>query len=178
MKIINTNILGLKVITSTKFSDSRGEFRELFRKNTSGTKKEFKFTCYSKSKKNVLRGLHLQTSYAQAKYVTVIKGSILDVAVDLRQGSKTYKKYFKIILSSENCKSIFIPKGFAHSFLSLDKENIIVYHLSNYRSKKNEVGIKWNEKILGINWGIKKPILSEKDATKNISLLDYEKKYN
>jgi dTDP-4-dehydrorhamnose 3,5-epimerase len=178
MKIINTKIKGLKVINTERFIDSRGEFRELLRKNISGAKKEFKFTCYSKSKKNVLRGLHLQVSHSQAKYITVVKGAILDVAVDLRKNSKTYKKHYKIILSSKNCKSIFIPEGFAHGFLSLEKENIIVYHLTEYRSKKDEVGIKWNEEKLRINWGIKKPILSLKDANENMSIFDYEKKYN
>ena len=123
MKIINTKIKGLKVINTERFIDSRGEFRELLRKNISGAKKEFKFTCYSKSKKNVLRGLHLQVSHSQAKYITVVKGAILDVAVDLRKNSKTYKKHYKIILSSKNCKSIFIPEGFAHGFLSLEKES-------------------------------------------------------
>ena len=178
MNITNTKFNGLIIIDSKKFKDSRGEFRELFRKNILVEKKEFKFTCYSKSKKNVLRGLHLQTSFQQAKYVTVIKGRILDVVVDLRKKSKTYKKNYKIILSSKNCKSIFIPEGFAHGFLSLDKENIVVYHLTNYRSKKDEIGIKWNDKTLKINWRINKPILSQKDSNNNITMLDYEKKYN
>ena len=178
MKITNTIFSGLKIINSEKFTDSRGEFRELFRKNVVSAKKDFKFTCYSRSKKNVLRGLHLQKPNAQGKYITVTKGKILDVAVDLRKKSKTYKKYYKIILSSENCKSIYIPEGFAHGFLSLDEDNMIVYHLTNYRSKKDEIGIKWNDKILNITWGRKKPILSPKDATKNISFLDFERKYN
>ena len=178
MKITNTRFAGLKIINSEKFKDSRGEFRELFRKNVVSAKKDFKFTCYSRSKKNVLRGLHLQKPNAQGKYITVTKGKILDVAVDLRKKSKTYKKYYKIILSSKNCKSIYIPEGFAHGFLSLDEDNMVVYHLTNYRSKKDEIGIKWNDKILNITWGRKKPILSPKDATKNISFLDFERKYN
>ena len=178
MKITNTRFAGLKIISSEKFKDSRGEFRELFRKNVASPKKDFKFTCYSRSKKNVLRGLHLQKPNGQGKYITVTKGKILDVAVDLRKKSKTYKKYYKIILSSENCKSIYIPEGFAHGFLSLDVDNMIVYHLTNYRSKKDEIGIKWDDKILNITWGSKKPILSPKDAITNISFLDFEKKYN
>ena len=178
MKITNTIFAGLKIINSEKFTDSRGEFRELFRKNVVSAKKDFKFTCYSRSKKNVLRGLHLQKPNAQGKYITVTKGKILDVAVDLRKKSKTYKKYYKIILSSKNCKSIYIPEGFAHGFLSLDEDNMVVYHLTNYRSKKDEIGIKWDDKILNITWGSKKPILSPKDAITNISFLDFEKKYN
>ena len=178
MEIFKTNFKGLKVINSEKFPDRRGEFRELFQKKILQEQNEFKFTCYSKSKKNVLRGLHLQKPNGQGKYITVIKGKILDVAVDLRKKSKTYKKHFKIILSAKNCKSLYIPDGFAHGFSCLDKENLIVYHLDNYRSKKNEIGIKWNDKTLKINWGIKKPFLSKNDSNKNISFLDFEKKYN
>ena len=123
----------------------------------------------SKSKKNVLRGMHLQTKNQQEKFITVVKGKILDVVVDLRIKSKTFGKHFKILLSEKNCKSILIPKGFAHGFLALDKENIIVYGNSNYRSKKSELGIIWNDKDLNIKWPKKKFIISKKDK-KNISL--------
>mgnify|MGYP001485785248 CR=1 FL=1 len=88
---------------------------------------------------------------------------------------KTYLKHFKITLSAKNCHSIFIPKGFAHGFLGLDKENLIVYQLTDYRSKKDELGIKWNDKDLKIRWPVKKPIVSKKDS-QNITLKDYLKK--
>ena len=169
MKSKNANFKGLKIFYSKSYSDSRGEFRELFINNSIKVNKKFKFTCFSRSKKNVLRGLHLQKPNAQGKYISVIKGKVLDIAVDLRKNSKTFKKYFKIILSSRNCKSIYIPEGFAHGVLSLEKDNIIVYHLTRYRSEKDELGIKWNDNELKINWGIKKPILSKKDKT-NLSL--------
>ena len=123
----------------------------------------------SKSKKNVLRGMHLQTKNQQEKFITVVKGKILDVVVDLRIKSKTFGKHFKILLSEKNCKSILIPKGFAHGFLALDKENIIVYGNSNYRSKKSELGIIWNDQDLNVKWPKKKFIISKKDK-KNISL--------
>ena len=123
----------------------------------------------SKSKKNVLRGMHLQTKNQQEKFISVVKGKILDVVVDLRIKSNTFGKHFKILLSEKNCKSILIPKGFAHGFLALDKENIIVYGNSNYRSKKSELGIIWNDKDLNIKWPKKKFIISKKDK-KNISL--------
>lgn len=178
MKIIKTNFKNLVVIKSKKYSDSRGEFRELFKKIELQEKKDFIFTCYSKSKKNVLRGLHLQHPNAQAKYINVIKGKILDVAVDLRKNSLTYKKHYKIILSSINCKSLFVPEGFAHGFLGLEKENIVVYHLTNYRNIKNEIGINWNDEDLKINWKIKKPILSKKDNKQNISFFKFEQLYN
>lgn len=176
MNIKKTKFKGLKIIEGKKYIDSRGEFREIYKKDKL-KEKEFKFTCYSKSKKNVLRGLHLQNPNSQGKYITVIKGGILDIAIDLRKKSKTYKKHFKIILSSRNCKSIYIPVGFAHGFLGIEKENIIVYHLTNYRSVKSEVGIKWNDKDLKIKWPIKNPILSKKDRS-NISFQDYKKKLN
>ena len=178
MKIIKTNFKNLVVIKSKKYADSRGEFRELFKNNILKEKKNFIFTCYSKSKKNVLRGLHLQYPNAQAKYINVIKGKILDVVVDLRKNSPTYKKHYKVILSSTNCKSLFVPDGFAHGFLGLEKENIVVYHLTNYRNIKNEIGINWNDEELRINWKIKKPILSKKDNKQNISLFKFEQLYN
>ena len=178
MKALKTDFKDLKIINAKKFRDARGEFREIFKKKITKEKKNFIFTCFSRSKKNVLRGLHLQKPNAQGKYVSVIKGKILDVVVDLRKKSKTYKKHFKIILSSNNCKSIYVPEGFAHGFLSLEKDNMIVYHLTNYRSEKDEIGIKWNDKVLNIKWGKKKPNLSVKDATKNISFLDFENNYN
>ena len=125
----------------------------------------------SKSKKNVLRGLHLQTKNSQEKFVSVIKGKILDVIVDLRKKSKTFGKHYKIILSEKNCKSIYIPPGFIHGFLGLDNENIVIYSCTNYRDKNSEVGINWNDKDLKINWNIKSPILSQKDK-KNLKFKD------
>ena len=98
----------------------------------------------------------------QAKFVTVLKGKILDVVVDLRIKSKTFGKHFKIELSEKNSKSLLIPKGFAHGFLGLEKENIVLYSNDNYRSQKNEVGILWNDKKLKINWPKKKLIISKK----------------
>jgi dTDP-4-dehydrorhamnose 3,5-epimerase len=105
----------------------------------------------------------LQTKNPQAKFVSVIKGKIFDVAVDLRKKSKTYKKVFTTILSGNNSKSLFIPSGFAHGFLSLDKENYIVYNCSKYRNSKSEVTIKYNDKNLNIKWPKKKFIISKKD---------------
>ena len=106
MKIKPTKFSGLKVITSKGFRDSRGLFKEDFKKKFFKDKK-FVFGCSSTSKKNVIRGLHLQTKFAQEKYVSVLKGSIFDVVLDLRKNSKTFGKHFKIILSDKNAKSIF-----------------------------------------------------------------------
>jgi dTDP-4-dehydrorhamnose 3,5-epimerase len=175
MKINSTKFEGLKVINSFVHKDRRGVFREVYKEKFL-KKKKFSFICTSTSKKNVLRGLHLQTKYPQGKYITVLKGEIYDVALDLRKKSKTFCKYFSITLSDKNGTSIYIPPGFAHGFLALKKENIIVYSCTNYRSKKHEIGIKWNDKDTKIKWPNKKPIISKKDK-KNISLLEYKKIY-
>ena len=105
----------------------------------------------------------MQTKNPQDKFLSVLKGRILDVAVDLRRNSKTYGKHFKIILSEKNGKHLFVPRGFAHGVLGLDKENILHYACSNYRHQKSEISIKWNDPDLKINWGIKNPIISKRD---------------
>ena len=171
MKILKTPIKGLLVFKGQKFDDNRGYFREVLLEKT--VKRKFKFNVVSMSKKNVIRGLHLQKSKPQAKFISVVKGKIIDVAVDIRKNSKTYGKYFKIILSDKNCTSLYIPEGFAHGFGGLEKENIVVYSCTNYRHKKGEKGIRWNDKNLKINWKIKKPIISSKDK-KNISFKQFK----
>ena len=175
MEIKSTKFKDLAVIFSPVHQDKRGNFREVFKKKFFKSKK-FVFTCVSTSKKNVLRGMHLQTQHPQGKYLTVLKGEILDICIDLRKNSRTFGKYFKINISDRNGISIYIPPGFAHGFLGLKNDNIISYHCTNYRSEKNEIGIIWNDKNLKVKWPIKKPILSKKDK-KNISFKDYLKRY-
>lgn len=172
MEIIKTAFKGLLVIQSERFVDNRGYFRELLKEKF--LKKRFIFNVVSVSKKNVIRGMHFQKKNSQGKFISVIKGSIYDVAIDLRKKSKTFGKYFSIILNEKNCKSIYVPKGFAHGFAALGKENIIVYSCTNYQDKKNEIGIKWNDPIFKIKWPVKKPILSLKDK-KNITYKEYLK---
>lgn len=171
MKIKKTPIKGLLVFKGKKFVDSRGFFREVLLEKT--VKRKFRFNVVSMSKKNVIRGLHFQKEKQQAKFISVIKGKIIDVAVDIRKNSNTYGKHFKIILSDKNCTSVYIPEGFAHGFGGLEKENIVVYSCTNYRYKKGERGIRWNDKNLKINWIIKKAIISLKDK-KNISFKEYK----
>ena len=118
---------------------------------------------FQNQKKNVLRGLHFQRKNPQGKYLSVIKGEIFDVALDCRSKSKTFGKYYKINLSEKNNKSIYIPPGFAHGFVGLKKENIVLYSCTNYRHKKSECGIMWNDPVLRIKWPTKRPILSAKD---------------
>ena len=174
MKIINTKISGLKILKSKNFHDSRGYFREVFKKNI--IKNNFVFGCLSKSKKNVLRGLHLQTKFSQAKFITVLKGKIFDVIVDLRKNSKTFGKSFTIILSDNSPTSIIVPRGCAHGFLGLDNENIIYYLCDNYRSKKHEIGINWYDKDIAIKWPTKKLKISAKDKN-NLSFEMYKNKF-
>ena len=142
-------IKDIKIFKNTAFKDKRGHFMEIYKKNKISSK-ELIFDCYSYSKKNVLRGLHIQTKNPQAKFLTVLKGSIFDVALDLRNNSKTFGKYYSIILSTKNYSSIYIPEGFAHGFYTLDKENIVLYSCSNYRDKNSESGILWNDKDVNI----------------------------
>ena len=161
MKIINTKFAGLKVIQNFTFLDKRGYFKELIIEKK--IKKKFPFNVMSFSKKNVLRGMHLQTKKSQGKYISVIKGEILDVVVDLRKNSKTFRKQFITRLGEKNSKSIFIPPGFAHGFYTIAKENYIIYSCTNYRSKTHEISLNWKDEDLDIAWPCKKPIISKKD---------------
>ena len=170
MKITKTNFKDLFVIQSKKHDDNRGYFRELYLEKN--IKKKLNFIVASKSKKNVVRGLHFQIKKPQGKYVSVIKGQIFDVAVDCRTKSATFGKHFKIFLDDRDCKSIYIPQGFAHGFMGMKKENIVVYGCDNYRNKESEAGIMWNDPFLDIKWPTKKPIISNKDK-KNKSFQFY-----
>ena len=172
MKTLKTNFKGLEIFESKNIFDSRGYFREVFIKKKS--RNNLIFTVVSKSKKNVLRGLHMQVKKQQGKYVSVVKGKILDVCVDCRKNSKSFGKNYKIILSEKNAKSIYIPPGFIHGFLGLEKENIVVYSCTNYRDKDSEMGVIWNDADLKIKWPIKKPIISDKDKN-NISFNEFKK---
>ena len=130
----------------------------------------------SHSRKNVVRGLHIQTKNSQGKFVTVIKGKIFDVAIDLRKNSKTFGEMYSCILSEKNTKSIFIPEGFAHGFQGLEKENYIIYSCTKYREKNSEVTIDIWDKDLNIKWPIKKKIVSKKDR-KGIAFKKYKEIY-
>ena len=162
MKITNTKFSGLKVLNGIKFDDNRGFFREIYLQKIF-KKKRFIFWCMSKSKKDVLRGMHIQTKNTQAKIISVIKGKVLDVVIDCRKKSKTFGMYYKIVLSDKNCKSLMIPDGFAHGFLALGKENIIFYGCDNYRSANSEVTIKWDDPNINIKWPSNKKVISKKD---------------
>jgi dTDP-4-dehydrorhamnose 3,5-epimerase len=179
MDLIETPIEDLLILQPNIFEDERGYFFELYNKNKFkefGLLTEFIQDNESKSIKGIVRGLHLQLPpYEQAKLIRVVSGSILDVAVDLRVDSKTYGKYYSIIISEKNKTMFYIPEGFAHGFLSLENNTITQYKCSNVYSKPHEVGIMWDDKDINIDWGIKyTPILSDKDK-KNIKFKDFKK---
>ena len=161
MKIKNVKISGLKIIQTKLFFDKRGYFKEIFKNNL--IKKNFKFDVMSLSKKNVIRGLHIQTKKPQAKVITVVYGKIMDVAVDLRKSSKTFGKYYSLIISDKSEYSFYVPEGFAHGFLCLSDKCIVHYKCSEYRHKESETTLDWRDQEVKIKWPIKKPILSKKD---------------
>ena len=170
MKLIKTKIKDLLIIKTDIYKDHRGFFKEIEKFKV--LKKKFIFDCLSFSKKNTLRGLHLQKKKPQAKIITVAQGEILDVVVDLRRKSKTYGKHFSIKMSHDSNYSLFIPEGFAHGFMCLSKTCLVYYKCTNYRDQKSEITLKWDDKDLKIKWPIKKPILSKKDNL-GIMLSDY-----
>ena len=162
MKLIKTKIPGPLLIKSNIYKDSRGYLRETFKKNLFN-KIKFPFDVMSFSKKNVLRGLHIQTNKSQAKIITVTHGKIFDVAVDLRKNSKNFGKYVSVVISDKSDFSFFIPPGFAHGFMCLSKICTVNYKCSNYRDANSERTLNWNDKTVKIKWPQKKPILSDKD---------------
>ena len=173
MKLINTKIKDLKIIKTQIYKDKRGYLKEVYQ-NRLIKKINFVFDVMSFSKKNVLRGLHIQTKKSQAKIITVTHGKIFDVAVDLRKNSKTFGKHYSIIITDKSNFSFYIPKGFAHGFLCLSQNCTINYKCSEYRNPKSEATLDWQDKELGIKWPIKKPIISEKDKN-GLNLQDIKK---
>ena len=172
MKLIKTKIPGPLIIKSNIFKDKRGYLRETFRNNLFYNKR-FPFDVMSFSKKNVLRGLHIQSNKSQAKIITVTYGKIFDVVVDLRKKSKNFGKYFSIIISDKSDFSLYIPAGFAHGFMCLSKTCTVNYKCSNYRDAYSEKTLNWDDKTINIKWPHKKPILSDKD--KNALNLEFFK---
>ncbi len=167
MEIIETKIEGLLIIKPQVFNDERGYFFESFNEDKFkdlGLASAFVQDNESKSQMNVLRGLHFQKPpFAQGKLVRVIKGSVLDVAVDLRPDSPTYGQWEAVELTEENKLMYWIPPGFAHGFVTLEDDTIFSYKCTNVYNKESEGSIQWNDADLCIDWKIENPILSEKD---------------
>ncbi len=167
MKIKPVFTDGVFLIIPQVFTDNRGYFLETYKKEKYNfLQVDFIQDNLSKSKKNVLRGLHFQLPpYAQDKLVSVVKGAVLDVIVDLRIKSETYGKHFAVKLSEKNKKQLFVPKGFAHGFVSLKKGTIFTYKCSNVYHSDSEMSINPLDKQLNIDWKTDNFILSEKDKS-------------
>jgi len=178
MKTLKTPIEGLLVFIPDVFSDERGCFFESWsKKHFKEIKFEFVQDNQSLSKKGVLRGMHFQNPpYEQGKLVRVIKGAVIDVAVDIRKGSVTYGKYFSVKLSEKNKKIFWIPPGFAHGFLSIEDDTVFSYKCTNIYNKESEGSLLWNDSDLDIDWGIIKPLVSAKDMCAT-HFKDFESKF-
>ena len=185
IKKIETGIKDLLIIEPRIFEDSRGFFMESYNYNTFkelGIENVFVQDNHSKSLKGVLRGLHFQKEeYSQAKLISILKGSVLDIVVDLRKDSETFGRYFAIEINEKSKRMLFIPKNFAHGFLTLEDDTEVFYKCDNFYNPKSEAGIMWNDTDLNIEWNFKKYginenelIISEKDK-KNMSFKEYKK---
>jgi dTDP-4-dehydrorhamnose 3,5-epimerase len=167
MEIIKSSLEGLLIIKPDVFEDDRGYFFESFNQekfSDGGLEVKFMQDNESKSKKGVLRGLHFQAPpFEQGKLVRVIAGSVLDVAVDIRKGSPTYRKWESIVLSGQNKWMFWIPAGFAHGFVTLEDNTVFFYKCTNVYNRAAEGSIMWNDPDLNIDWGTDDPVISEKD---------------
>ncbi|WP_053956738.1 dTDP-4-dehydrorhamnose 3,5-epimerase [Inediibacterium massiliense] len=168
-KFIKTKMKGLYIIEQNCFNDARGYFMETYNEKAfkeEGLNIKFVQDNQSKSKKGVLRGLHFQKQYPQGKLVRTIQGKVFDVAVDLRKNSSTFKKWFGCVLSEENRKQMYIPKGFAHGFLVLSEKAVFNYKCTDFYYREDEGGYRWDDPTFNIIWPIeriRKLLLSEKD---------------
>lgn len=166
---IKTDIEGVIIVEPTVYGDDRGYFMETYQEQefkVGGITADFVQDNQSMSKKGVLRGLHFQKEFPQSKLVRCIKGSVFDVAVDLRKGSRTYGKYVGVELTAENKKQLFIPKNFAHGFLVLSDTAEFIYKVDDFYHPNDEGGIIWNDPSININWPITDGMeitLSDKD---------------
>lgn len=167
MEIVETGIPDLLIVKPAVFEDHRGYFFESYNKEKflqKGIDQNFVQDNESKSAKNVLRGLHFQKPpFAQGKLVRVMKGAVLDVAVDIRKMSPTYGKWASIVLTESNKWMYWIPPGFAHGFVTLEDDTVFFYKCTNVYNKASEGSIRWNDPDLNIDWGITEPLLSDKD---------------
>lgn len=168
MKLLDTDFTGLFVVETQVFPDDRGYFYEAFNSEklkTLGLDINVAQTNVSQSQKDVVRGLHFQNPpFAQGKLIRVLKGAVLDVAVDIRRDSKTYGKHFAIELSEMNNLALWIPPGFAHGFKTLEDNTLFYYDCTEAYNREAEGSLFWNDPDIGIDWNIENPLISEKDA--------------
>ena len=162
-----TPLPGVLVFTPQVFADARGNFREVYRRDTytaAGISAEFVQDNLSHSTRGVLRGLHYQIQRPQAKLICVLRGTILDVVVDIRRSSPTYGRHITVELSDQNNKQIFVPAGFAHGFCVTSDEADVLYKCTDFYDPGAEGGLIWNDPTLAIAWQVSEPVLSPKDA--------------
>lgn len=177
MKVELTPLEGVIIVKPEIYKDDRGFFTETYSKEkyySAGIEEEFVQDNYSQSKKNTLRGLHYQLKRPQGKLVRVIKGEVLDVAVDVRQDSKTFGHYFSIFLDDINFYQLYMPPGIAHGFYVMSEFADFEYKCTDFYSPENEKGVLWSDSDLNINWPTENPIVSAKDLAFN-KLLDIPK---
>ena len=167
MKVIETELSGVKIFEPAVFSDSRGCFLETWQKKNyeaAGIESSFVQDNVSVSQKNVLRGLHYQYPHPQGKLVQLLAGEVLDIAVDIRLGSPTFGKWVSVELSETNYRQLYIPPGFAHGFCVVSDRAVFSYKCTDYYDPASEGGIAWDDADLNINWPVDKPKLSVKDS--------------
>jgi len=167
VRVWEENLPEVKVVEPAVFPDSRGYFFESFnadRYRDAGITRSFVQDNVSVSRKDVIRGLHLQNPVQQGKLVTVLRGAINDVAVDVRIGSPSFGRHVSVRLDDRNHRQLWIPRGFAHGFVALTDETIVLYKCDAPYDRASEVGIRWNDPEINIDWGAVEPIVSEKDA--------------
>ncbi|MDB4173022.1 dTDP-4-dehydrorhamnose 3,5-epimerase [bacterium] len=172
MKIIETSLPSVLIIQSPVYSDNRGFFMETYHKDKfseAGIAVEFVQDNHSRSVKGIVRGLHYQEPLPQGKLIRVTKGEIFDVAVDIRVGSPTFRKWIGIKLSADKAEQLWIPPGFAHGFQALSETADVLYKVTQVWCPDNDQAIHWRDEDIGVSWPIANGILSEKDA-KAISL--------
>jgi dTDP-4-dehydrorhamnose 3,5-epimerase len=167
MQVVRTEIPDVFIIEPKVFGDARGFFLETFQSKryaAEGITNPFVQDNLSRSARGVLRGLHIQNPASQGKLVTAMRGCVLDVAVDVRRGSPTFGKHVAVELSEDNRRQLWVPRGFAHGFVVLSDSADFFYKCDEYYSPENEVVIRWDDPELGIEWGVKEPTVSPRDA--------------
>ena len=176
MKVLPTELEGVLILEPEVFGDQRGFFLESYQQQRyceAGIDAVFVQDNISFSVKRTLRGLHYQYPHAQAKLVQSLQGEIFDVAVDIRKGSPAFGRWAGAVLSSENRRQLYVPEGFAHGFCVLSESALFMYKCSDYYSPQDEGGLLWNDTDLGIDWPVRDPILSPRDAAlKRLDRLD------
>lgn len=167
MNVVATDIPEVLILEPKLFGDQRGFFVETYqirRYADAGIERPFIQDNMSRSAQGVLRGLHLQNPNTQGKLVTVLRGKVLDVAVDVRVGSSTFGRHVAVELSEDNRRQLWVPRGFAHGFVVLSETADFFYKCDDLYSPKDEISMRWNDPAIGIKWGVERPSLSAKDA--------------